>query len=122
MSAIAQPRREESYVRLDSRLIRAAWDASTDSVAIVQQGRVLYANPAFARAFGYLGGAEMQGRPLSDFALDSIFSDSGGPGAPGKYFRQGHSRANVSAGGKTETESTCSCHGPISDWAVWIFL
>ena len=51
MSAIAQPRREESYVRLDSRLIRAAWDASTDSVAIVQQGRVLYANLAFARAF-----------------------------------------------------------------------
>ena len=86
MSAIAQPRREESYVRLDSRLIRAAWDASTDSVAIVQQGRVLYANPAFARAFGYLGGAEMQGRPLSDFALDSIFSDSGGPGAPGEVF------------------------------------
>ena len=86
MSAIAQPRREESYVRLDSRLIRAAWDASTDSVAIVQQGRVLYANPAFARAFGYLGGAEMQGRPLSDFALHSIFSDSGGPGAPGEVF------------------------------------
>ena len=86
MSAIAQPRREESYVRLDSRLIRAAWQACTDSVAIVQQGRVLYANPAFARAFGHLGGAEMQGRPLSDFALDSIFSDSGGPGAPGEVF------------------------------------
>jgi len=67
-------------------LIRAAWQACTDSVAIVQQGRVLYANPAFARAFGYLGSAEMQGRPLSDFALDSIFSDSGGPGAPGEVF------------------------------------
>jgi PAS domain-containing protein len=122
VSAIAQPRREESYVRLDSRLIRAAWQACTDTVAIVQQGRVLYANLAFARAFGYLGGAEMQGRPLSDFAWTAYFLTVAAPGPQGKYFRQGHSRANVSAGGKTETESTCSCHGPISDWAVWIFL
>ena len=52
MSAVAQLVRDEGYGRLDSKLIRAAWDASSDSVAIVQQGRVLYANPAFARTFG----------------------------------------------------------------------
>jgi signal transduction histidine kinase len=70
------------YLRLDSKLIRAAWDANSDSVAIVQQGRVLYANPAFARTFGYLGGAEMKGRTLADFALDGVFSDGAGPHAP----------------------------------------
>ncbi len=86
MSAIAQLKREESYARLDSRLIRAAWEASPDSVAIVQNARVLYANPAFARAFGHLGGAEVQGRSLSDFALDRVFSDGAGPGATGKIF------------------------------------
>jgi PAS domain-containing protein len=51
-------------------------------VAIVQPGRVLYANPAFARTFGYLGGAEMKGRRLADFALDGVFSDGAGPHAP----------------------------------------
>jgi len=86
VSAIAQLKREESYARLDSRLIRAAWEASPDSVAIVQNARVLYANPAFARAFGHLGGAEVQGRSLSDFALDRVFSDGAGPGATGKIF------------------------------------
>jgi PAS domain S-box-containing protein len=84
VSAVAQLVREEGYGRLDSKLIRAAWDASSESVAIVQQGRVLYANPAFARTFGYLGGAEMQGRPLADFALDGVFSDGAGPHTPGE--------------------------------------
>ncbi|HEV2731809.1 MAG TPA: ATP-binding protein [Terriglobales bacterium] len=64
MSAVPQFRAEGSP---DPMLASAAFAACAESLAIVAKGRVLYANRAFARTFGFLNAVELQGRLLSDF-------------------------------------------------------
>ncbi len=67
MSAVIQLK---SYVDAevpDPRLLRAAFEACAESLAIVAKGRVLYANPAFVRLFGHTEKASVQGRLLSEF-------------------------------------------------------
>ena len=48
-------------------LANAAFEACAESLAIVAKGRVLFANRAFARTFGFLNAFELQGRLLCDF-------------------------------------------------------
>ena len=71
MSAILQawPRNEEPG---DSTLLNAVMEACRESLAIVETGRVRRANHAFARMFGYLEGAEVEGRALAKFVPDSL--------------------------------------------------
>src|SRR2546429_132209 len=64
MSAFPQIQAEGSP---DPLLASAAFEACAESLAIVAKGRVLYANRAFARTFGFLNTFELQGRLLSDF-------------------------------------------------------
>src|SRR2546425_4568912 len=64
MSAFPQIQAEGSP---DPLLASAAFEACGESLAIVAKGRVLYANRAFARTFGFLNTLELQGRLLSDF-------------------------------------------------------
>src|SRR5438128_3259155 len=64
MSAFPQIQAEGSP---DPLLASAAFEACGESLAIVAKGRVLYANRAFARTFGFLNTFELQGRLLSDF-------------------------------------------------------
>jgi signal transduction histidine kinase len=64
MSAVPQFRTEGSP---DPVLASAAFAACAESLAIVAKGRVLCANRAFARTFGFLNAVELQGRLLSDF-------------------------------------------------------
>jgi PAS domain S-box-containing protein len=66
MSAIAQFK-IKGDVTVDPLLVQAAVGACPESLAIVESGRVLYANRAFARTFGYQHGSEVVGRALADF-------------------------------------------------------
>jgi len=52
---------------IDAALVRAAVDASSESLAVVEQGRIVYANQAFAAVFGYSHGPHLHGRSLSEF-------------------------------------------------------
>ncbi len=48
-------------------VISAAFEACGESLAVIENGRVLYANPSFARAFGYFRAADVLGRPAGEF-------------------------------------------------------
>ncbi|MBZ5705080.1 MAG: PAS domain S-box protein [Acidobacteriia bacterium] len=66
MSAIAQfDARGEGLA--DLALLSAAVAACPESLAVIESGRILYANRAFAQMFGYHYRAEVEGRALSDF-------------------------------------------------------
>jgi PAS domain S-box-containing protein len=51
----------------DVMLLSAAVAVCPESLAIIERGRVLYANRAFARMFGYQREPQVEGRALSDF-------------------------------------------------------
>jgi two-component system, cell cycle sensor histidine kinase and response regulator CckA len=55
----------------DLTLLGAALAACPEGLAIVEQGRVLFANEAFARTFGYGGVEEVQGRALGELVPDN---------------------------------------------------
>ncbi len=65
MSAVVSFPRNDSLAEGD--LFRAALDVCQESQAIVERGRILYANAAFARAFRCASPLELQGRKLSEF-------------------------------------------------------
>jgi signal transduction histidine kinase len=71
MSAIAQFRTEyeESADRL---ILAAAMEACSTSQAVIEGGRVIYANRAFAQMFGYAQTSEVRGRSVAEF-----FSEAG---------------------------------------------
>ncbi|MBZ5721539.1 MAG: PAS domain S-box protein [Acidobacteriia bacterium] len=69
----------------DPALLCAAVAACRESMAIVEMGRLLYANDAFARMFGYHQAGEVQGRALAEFVpLDRACTrlDAGGDSQP----------------------------------------
>src|SRR5437868_2493272 len=66
MSAIAQ-RQPNSPISPDLTLLFAAVEALPTSVAIVESGFVLYANPTWAQMFGYADGLQLQGRAAKEF-------------------------------------------------------
>jgi two-component system cell cycle sensor histidine kinase/response regulator CckA len=65
MSAVVSFPRSDSLAEGD--LFRAALDVCQESHAIVERGRILYANAAFARAFRCASPLELQGRELREF-------------------------------------------------------
>src|SRR5947209_5646199 len=50
----------------DPSVLSDALQSCPESIAIIQQGNIFYANPAFARLFGYTAPGELEGLPLSD--------------------------------------------------------
>lgn len=64
MSAVTHLRKQEEV--LDAGMLLAAIDACPESVAIIENGRVLYAAKAFARTLGGLEISELRGRALED--------------------------------------------------------
>jgi two-component system cell cycle sensor histidine kinase/response regulator CckA len=69
MSAILQtwPHDEEPG---DRTLLNAVMEACRESLAIVESGRVLRANRAFARMFGHFEGSDLEGCPIAKFVPD----------------------------------------------------
>src|SRR5437773_11805176 len=76
MSAFPQIQAEGSP---DPLLASAAFEACGESLAIVAKGRVLYANRAFARTFGFLNAFELQGRLLCDFLSPECLFNAAAP-------------------------------------------
>src|SRR6266581_505590 len=76
MSAFPQIQAEGSP---DPLLASAAFEACAESLAIVAKGRVLYANRAFARTFGFLNAFELQGRLLCDFLSPECLFNAAAP-------------------------------------------
>ncbi len=68
MGTLVQFRAEDQKEEpADTTLLTAVMEASTEGLAIVEGGCVVCANRVFARMFGYLEGAEIEGRrwPIS---------------------------------------------------------
>lgn len=87
MSAIAQLKGRADAEVPDSRLLGAAVEACAESLAIVGKGRVLYANPAFVRLFGYVDRAQVLGRLLSEFVPNGDQAAEVKPSAPAASVR-----------------------------------
>jgi PAS domain S-box-containing protein len=66
LNALAQPR-PDSSASPDPALLYAAIEALPASLAIVEGGSVVYANPAWARVFECSDPAQLQGRRLGEF-------------------------------------------------------
>jgi two-component system, cell cycle sensor histidine kinase and response regulator CckA len=60
---------------LDPVPFKDALEASPEGMVLSSQGRVLYANPAFAALFGYNGPSEIAGKHLVDFREDPSTQD-----------------------------------------------
>jgi two-component system cell cycle sensor histidine kinase/response regulator CckA len=58
--------RSPAATEVDSDLLSAAFDSCPESIALVEGGKILQANPAFASLFGYLSPKELQGNPLAN--------------------------------------------------------
>lgn len=70
-------------------VISAAFEACVESLAVIENGRVLYANPSFARAFGYFRAADVLGRPAGEFIPALAETSTEFPSANGRH-RDGH--------------------------------
>jgi two-component system, cell cycle sensor histidine kinase and response regulator CckA len=52
---------------LDPEILKAGFEASSESMALAEGGRICYANRAFAKLLGYANSSELQGRSLASF-------------------------------------------------------
>lgn len=83
MGAVVQFRaKEQAEEAADTILLTAVMESCAEGLAIVESGRVLRANRAFAKIFGYVEGPEIEGRPLFDFVPESLFLFSPDPKSP----------------------------------------
>lgn len=75
MSAVVQFRanEQEKEQAADTVLLTAVMEACAEGLAIIEGGRVLHANRAFAQTFGYVEGPEVEGRAFADFVPESMF-------------------------------------------------
>ncbi len=78
MSAMVQLQAKDGPA-VDARLLSAALDACPESLAVVENARILHANPAFAQLFSYGDGSEVQGRALADFLPENYLCAQLGP-------------------------------------------
>jgi len=53
--------------RLAPELLKSAFDASPEGLALTEDKRILYANPVFAELFGYTGPSQVLGKTLASF-------------------------------------------------------
>lgn len=81
MNAVAQIQPEADESR-DPLLVSAAVDACPESLAIIEAGRVVYSNPAFAQLLD-LPLRELAGRPLADLVPELGLSATASPGSTG---------------------------------------
>jgi len=65
MHAIAQVRQKKSGP-IDPLVLGAAFEACPEALAVVDRGRVVHANAAFAQAFGCAGKSQLVGKTLAD--------------------------------------------------------
>src|ERR671932_57102 len=109
MSTALLSRREPPTER-DSGLFFRAFDHCLESMAVVHRARILCANPAFARLFGYASHQELEGTPLAALLPPGhrcaegpirIESNSGPCGYPGCQFE-----GRRKDGSRTRMEST----------------
>jgi len=74
MSAVMQFRaKDQTDEAADTMLLTAVMEACAEGLAIIENGRVLHANRAFAQTFGYVEGPEVEGRAFADFIPESLF-------------------------------------------------
>jgi two-component system cell cycle sensor histidine kinase/response regulator CckA len=69
MSAIAQFQ-TKAEGSADPLLLSAALESCRESLAIIESGRIVYANRAFAQIFGYLHPSGVQGKAWSEFVSE----------------------------------------------------
>ncbi|MGH9529958.1 MAG: two-component system sensor histidine kinase NtrB [Terriglobales bacterium] len=67
----AAPQFREQNDTFNAGFWRAALDACPESLAVVETGRILYADRAFGKAFGFPRTTELQGRLLADLLPQS---------------------------------------------------
>ena len=63
----------------DATLLSAAVEASPESLAVIENGHIVYANRAFSQMFGFFHTPEMQGRALAEFLPEDCISADLGP-------------------------------------------
>lgn len=107
MSAITQIR-PLATEGIDPAIIRAAVDASRDALAIVEAGRIVYANDALCRVMGKASPAELLGRSLVEMTASG--TGQRGPSTSTKFSLQGREflvhRAQLRSDSKAEFEQT----------------
>jgi len=120
MSAVAPfPAASEEFP--DAAVLSAALQACSEGFAIVHQGCVQYANPAFARTFGLPHAKEMRGRELAEFLPDGatdvaainpihVLPASGGGGSV-DHTQQARTCTASRGGGTTRLQLTKACFG-----------
>jgi PAS domain S-box-containing protein len=110
MNAIVQFRKDASPVEATS--LSAAMAACPESLAVIESGRVLYSNQAFARMFGYFNPGELQGRELAEFVPEVCHSSLRGAGTVAGEVRSGHSDHEFSStrqdGSRIYIETSCT--------------
>ena len=79
MNAIVQLKSQAQREVPDPAMFSAALEACAEGLAIVEHGRVLYANPAFAQLFGYADRIQVNGRCLSDFIANDDLAAGADP-------------------------------------------
>ena len=63
----------------DATLLSAAVEASPESLAVIENGHIVYSNRAFSQMFGFFHTPEMQGRALAEFLPEDCISADLGP-------------------------------------------
>ncbi len=79
MNAIVQLKSRAQREVPDPAMFGAALEACAEGHAIVEHGRVLYANPAFAQLFGCADRIQVNGRCLSDFIANDDLAAGADP-------------------------------------------
>ena len=86
MNAVTQWPVVRNEAQPDVALLRTAFEACPEGLAIVEDGRILYANSAFARSLGFSWDGRVRGRLLAELVPDipaavqtssTVFHDSG---------------------------------------------
>ncbi len=75
MNAIVQIQVRGGDGSPDATLLSAAVEASPESLAVIENGHIVYANRAFSQMFGFFLTSEVQGRALAELVPENGLSD-----------------------------------------------
>ena len=111
MSATVQFREKDEACG-DVSLLSAAVEACPESLAIIESGRVLFRNRAFAEMFGHCDTTDVQGRVLAEF-VPEVRAHISSEGTNGNEARDcGHPVCEFSStrkdGARTHIETSCT--------------
>jgi len=98
----------DKAVTANPSFLGTAFDACPESIAVVDRGRILHANPAFARLFGYGSSSDLWGTPLDRLLpMESHCAHTGnGRGDASRKGRCGYSRCVFEGHRKDGSHST----------------